>query len=129
MDKYMQRALNEAKATLAEGGHPYGAVIVRGTEIIGVGRNLMTQNNDPTSHGEIEALRNAGLQESFADTVMYTTAFPCLMCAGAIVKLGLPTVIIGAAWDGCESSQQFMAAHSIELEILDIPECQALLED
>ena len=41
----------------------------------------MIQNNDPLSHGEMEAIKAAGLQESYADTVLYTTAFPCLMCA------------------------------------------------
>ena len=64
MDKYMQIAIDEAKAAQAEGNYPYGSVLVRGTDIIGVGRNHMNTHNDPTSHAEIEVIRAAGLQES-----------------------------------------------------------------
>ena len=78
MDEFMAMAIEEASATKAEGGSPFGAVLVRGGEVIGRGRNLMIQNNDPLSHGEMEAIKAAGLQESYADTVLYTTAFPLL---------------------------------------------------
>ena len=66
MDKYMQIAIDEAKAAQAEGNFPYGSVLVRGTDIIGVGRNHMNTHNDPTSHAEIEVIRAAGLQENRA---------------------------------------------------------------
>ena len=127
MDKFMQAAIAEARATLAEGGYPYGAVLVRGENIIGAGRNLMIQHNDPTSHAEIEAIRAAGLQESYAGTVMYATAFPCLMCAGSIVVSGIPRVVVGATWPGCETSQAFMQSHGVEVVILELEACHALL--
>ena len=128
MDRFMQLALDEARASQREGGHPYGAVLVRNHEIIGVGHNHEIQNNDPISHGEIEAIRAAGLQKDYSDTILYTTAFPCLMCAGAIAKLQMPTVIFGATWPGCETSQAFMQANSIELVDLNLDECHQLLE-
>lgn len=127
MNRFMKQAVAEAKNALAEGNHPFGAVMVRNGEVLSLGRNRMLQDNDPTSHAEINALRNAGLQESYADTVMFASAFPCLMCAGAIVRLGVPRVIVGVSWPGCETSQQFMTAHGVELEILELPECRALL--
>lgn len=127
MDIFMQQAIEEAKAALAEGGYPYGAVLARGDELISTGRNQMLAKNDPTSHAEIEAIRAAGLQETFADTVMYASAFPCVMCAGAIVALGIPKVVVGATWSGCQSSQAFMQANGVELVILDLAECQALI--
>ncbi len=129
MDKFMQIAVTEARATQAEGGYPYGALLVRGQEIIGTGRNRVIQHNDPTSHAEIEAIRAAGLQESYDDTVLYATAFPCLMCAGPIVKLGIPKVVIGSTWPGCETSQEFMESHSVKLVILELEACQVLLAD
>ena len=89
MDKFMQVAIAEARATQAEGGYPYGAVLVRGEKIIGAGRNRMIQHNDPTSHAEIEAIRAAGLQETYDDTVMYATAFPCRFIYERIAGLGL----------------------------------------
>ena len=92
MDRYMQIAIDEAKAAQAEGNYPYGSVLVRGTEIMAVGRNHMNTYKDPTSHAEIEVIRAAGLQESYAGTI--------IMCAGPIVMLGIPEIIVGAIWEG-----------------------------
>ena len=128
MDRFMAIAIEEAKATKAEGGSPFGAVLVRGETVIGRGRNLMIQNNDPLSHGEMEAIKAAGLQESYADTVLYTTAFPCLMCAGAIVRYQIPRVIIGASWEHSAPSRDFMSAHGIELVEWRLEECYQLVE-
>jgi len=129
MDKYMQMAIQEAQATKNEGGSPYGAVLIRGDVIIGKGRNLSIQNNDPISHGEIEAIRDAGLQDTFEDTVLYTTAFPCIMCAGAIVRQGIPKVIIGASWEHNPTSREFMQSHGIELVEWKLAECYQLVDD
>ncbi len=128
MDKYMRLAIQEAQATKDEGGQPFGAVLIRAGEVIGRGRNLSIQNNDPLSHGEMEAIKAAGLQESYADTVLYTTAFPCLMCAGAIVRYQIPKVIIGASWEHNAPSRDFMQAHEIELLEWRLKECYQLVE-
>ncbi|MEO5887307.1 MAG: deaminase, partial [Anaerolineales bacterium] len=111
----------------AEGNFPYGSVLVRGTSIIGMGRNHMNTHNDPTSHAEIEVIRAAGLQESYADTIMYASAFPCIMCAGPIVMLGIPEVIVGARWEGCEASQAFMESNGVKITVLELAECKELL--
>ncbi len=128
MDRFMQMAIDEANATKAEGGSPFGAVLARGGEVLGRGRNLMIQNKDPLSHGEMEAIKAAGLRESYADTVLYTTAFPCLMCAGAIVRYQIPTVIIGASWAHNAPSREFMRSQGIELVEWRLPECYQLVE-
>ena len=128
MDTFMRMAIAEAEATKAEGGSPFGAALVRGDSVIGLGRNLMIQNNDPLSHGEMEAIKAAGLQDSYADTVLYTTAFPCLMCAGAIVRYQIPKVIIGASWEHNAASRDFMRSHGIELVEWRLDECYRLVE-
>lgn len=128
MNPYMQLAIEEARAAQAGGDYPYGAVLVRGDEIIGVGRNHMNTHNDPTSHAEIEALRAAGLQAGYTDTMMYASAFPCIMCAGPIAMLGVPRIVAGASWEGCESSQALMESHGVEIEILELEECKDLLK-
>ncbi|RPJ21616.1 MAG: nucleoside deaminase [Chloroflexi bacterium] len=127
MEKYMQIAIEEARAALAEGNYPYGSVLVRGGEIIGRGRNHMNTHNDPTSHAEIEVLRAAGLQATYAGTTMYASAFPCIMCAGSIVMLGIPELVVGASWEGCESSQAFLELHGVKIKILELEECRELL--
>lgn len=128
IDAYMQRSIDEAQKTKDEGGHPFGSVLVRDGEMIGIGHNRAVQNNDPISHGEIEAIRDAGLQDTYADTVLYTTAFPCMMCAGTIVKMGIPKVIIGASWKSSAPSRAFMASHGIELVELRLDACYELVE-
>ena len=127
MDTFMALAIQEAKNALAAGDYPFGSVLVRGDQIIGVGRNRMNTNNDPTSHAEIEVLRSAGLQESYTGTVMYASAFPCIMCAGPIVMLGVPKIIVGASWEGCESSRILMELHGVDIEVLELEECKELL--
>lgn len=124
----MQIAIEEARLALAAGDFPYGSVLVRGHQIIGRGRNHMNTHNDPTSHAEIEVLRAAGLQATYADTVMYASAFPCLMCAGPIVMLGVPRIIVGASWDGYEVSQAFLESHGVSLDVLELQECRDLLK-
>ena len=128
MNEFMLIAIDEAKAAQAEGNYPYGSVLVRGMEVIGKGRNCMNTHNDPTSHAEIEAIRAAGLQGTYADTVMYASAFPCIMCAGPIVMLGIPELIVGASWEGCESSQAFLESNGVKIQILELVECKELIK-
>jgi cytosine deaminase len=123
----MQLAVEEARAALAEGDFPYGSVLVRNGEIIGIGRNHMNTHNDPTSHAEIEVIRAAGLQATYADTVMYASAFPCIMCAGPIVMLGIPELVVGASWNGHEVSRAFLESHGVNIKILELEECKQLL--
>ena len=127
MDQFMRIAVEEARAAQTEGNYPYGSVLVRGGEIIGIGRNQMNTHNDPTSHAEIEVLRAAGLQATYADTVMYASAFPCIMCAGPIVMLGVPELIVGASWQGYETSRAFLESHGVKIKILELEECKQLL--
>ena len=127
MDEYMQLAIQEARAARDAGDFPYGSVLVRGDNVIGTGRNHMNTHNDPTSHAEIEVLRSAGLQASYADTVMYASAFPCLMCAGPIVFYGVPQLIVGASWPGHEVSRAFLESHGVKVTLLELEECRQLL--
>lgn len=129
MDTFMQIAIQEAKAAQSAGDYPYGAVLVREGEVIGRGRNQENTNNDPTSHAEMEALRAAGLQTTYADTVMYASAFPCIMCAGPIVMLGVPELVVGATWEGYETSRAFLESHRVKIKILELEECKQLLVD
>ena len=128
MDEYMKIAVQEAKAAQDAGDFPYGSVLVRGGTIIGIGRNHMNTHKDPTSHAEIEVLRAAGLQTTYTDTVMYASAFPCIMCAGPIVMLGVPKIIAGASWEGYEVSRAYLESHGVEIEVLELEECKDLIK-
>jgi cytosine deaminase len=127
VDKYMQLAIEEARAAQTTGDYPYGSVLVRNGEVISLGRNHVNTHNDPTSHAEMEVIRAAGLQPTYADAVLYASAFPCIMCAGPIVFLGIPEVVAGASWEGYEVSQAFLESHGVKVKVLELEEAKALV--
>ena len=98
----MQAALSLAKVAADKGDVPVGAIVVNDAgEILGTGQNLREQNNDPTAHAEIVALRNAS--EKFGswrldDLTIVVTLEPCAMCAGAILQSRIKRLVF-AAWD------------------------------
>lgn len=80
---------------LAGDGGPFGAVIVRGDEVIARGWNTVTSSNDPTAHAEVNAIRAACASlgtHSLAGCELYTSCEPCPMCLGAIYWAGLDRV-------------------------------------
>jgi tRNA(adenine34) deaminase len=95
----MGLALAEAERCLEHGDVPVGAVVARGGEVVGVGRNERERRQDPTAHAEILALQEAARALGswrVLDTVIYVTLEPCAMCAGAIVLARVPRVVYGA---------------------------------
>lgn len=97
MSIFIQKAMDEARVAQKEGGFEFGAVLVREGKIISTAHNSTHLNGDPTSHSELEVIRSLGLKENLSDTVMYGSAFPCLMCAGAIAFFKIPKIVIGAS--------------------------------
>ena len=93
--RLLRIAYDEAKAGFDEGGCPIGSVLARGGEVVSQGRNQRVQKGDPIAQGEMDALRKAGRQQTYRDTVLYTSLSPCMMCAGTIVQFGIPRVVIG----------------------------------
>ena len=128
MNEFMQKAMEEARTAQAEGGFAFGAVLVRDGKIISAAHNATHLNGDPTSHSELEVIRSLGSNEDLTTTIMYGTAFPCLMCAGAIAFFKIPKVVIGASWPGYESSLTLLESQGIEVELLDLEECRKLIE-
>ena len=98
----MQAALSLAKVAADKGDVPVGAIVVNEAgEILGTGQNLREQNNDPTAHAEIVALRNASEKLGswrLDDLTLVVTLEPCAMCAGAILQSRVKRLVF-AAWD------------------------------
>lgn len=122
----LTRAYELARKSYDEGGCPIGSVLARGSEILGQGHNQRVQKGDPIAHGEMDALRNAGRQSSYAGTTLYTTLSPCLMCAGTIVQFKIPRVVIGenANFGG---NEEFLHSHGVAVEIVDDTRCIELM--
>ncbi|WP_375437921.1 nucleoside deaminase [uncultured Hymenobacter sp.] len=128
MDEFMQAAIDEARQGRKEGGIPIGSVLMRNGEIVSRGHNKRVQELDPIAHGEMDALRNAGRQRTYRDTVLYTTLMPCFMCAGTIVQFKIPKVIVGEARTFGES-REFLESHGVEVVVLDLDECVEMMQE
>ena len=99
-EHFMHLALEEARCSGDE--VPVGAVLVDSNgEVLASAHNLREQKSDPTSHAEIEVIRQAAAKLAdwrLEETTLFVTLEPCVMCAGAIVAARVPRVVFGA-WD------------------------------
>ena len=97
-ERFMRLALAEAEGALEHDDVPVGAVLVRGGEVVGAGRNERELRQDPSAHAEMIALREGARALGswrLLDCVLYVTLEPCAMCAGAIVLGRVPRVVYG----------------------------------
>lgn len=97
--RWMKLALKEAERAFDLGEVPIGAVVVRNSDIVGRGHNLVERLKDPTAHAEIIAITAAceTLGSKFLDgCTLYVTLEPCPMCAGAIVWSRVDRLVFGA---------------------------------
>lgn len=96
----MKIAYDEAtEGMLADEGGPFGAVIVKDSEVIAAAHNEVLKSNDPTAHAEVNAIRKASRKLKrfdLSDCILYTTCMPCPMCLGAIFWARIGTVYFGA---------------------------------
>jgi creatinine deaminase len=120
------RCYDLARKSYDEGGLPIGSVLARGAEVIGEGHNQRVQQGDPIAHGEMDCLRNAGRQASYAGLTLYTSLSPCMMCAGTIVQFGIRHVVIAenANFGG---NEDFLRDRGVTVEIIDDPRCTELM--
>ena len=96
----MRLALDEARAAAAAGEVPVGAVVIRDSTVVAIGRNRMRDDHDPTAHAEMVALRAAAeaLGTSRLDGCdLWVTLEPCAMCTGAIALARIARLYFGAA--------------------------------
>jgi tRNA(adenine34) deaminase len=97
--RWMRHALGLARRAQLGGEVPVGALLVRGTDILGEGWNQPIVTSDPTAHAEIQALR-AGAKHMdnyrLGETTLYVTLEPCVMCVGAMVHARIERLVFGA---------------------------------
>jgi guanine deaminase len=84
-ERHLQRAIELAVANVAEGGGPFGAVVVASDGRVFEGQNRVTRDNDPTAHAEVVAIRRAAAVVGFdlSGAVLYASCEPCPLCLAA----------------------------------------------
>ena len=128
MNKFMQLAINEARINIITGdGGPFGAVIEKNGKVVGIGRNTVIRDNDPTAHAEIMAIRDACRNLSSHDLkncTLYASSYPCIMCMSASYWANIKEVFYSTSAQ--EAAQYGFKGHllakkfAVDLEIYPI---------
>ena len=130
MDPFMQAAIEEAEAGLADGGIPIGSVVVHEGVIVGRGHNRRVQQGSAILHGEMDALERTGRRPAafYRECTLYTTLSPCAMCSGTIVLYRIPRVVIGEN-HSFMGEETWLRSHGVDLEVLQDERCIALMRE
>lgn len=119
-DSYLREAVALARNNVAEGGRPYGALIVREGEVIARAVNTIHRTNDPTNHAEMVALREASQtlgRPNLSDCIVYASGRPCPMCHAAMRLAGIPTAYFAFTAEEAESYGLLSAGIYAELAL------------
>ncbi|MHA6797003.1 nucleoside deaminase [Pseudonocardia bannensis] len=98
-ERWLSEAVRLAVGNVADGGGPFGAVVVEGGAVLGQGVNRVTRDNDPTAHAEVVAIRAACRARgdfSLAGTVLYASCEPCPLCLAASLWSRVDRVVYAA---------------------------------
>jgi len=122
---FMQRAYELAQQAESFDEIPVGAVVVFQGKVIGEGFNQSIMLNDPSSHAEMNAIRQAGKTLNnyrLLDCTLYVTLEPCPMCAGLLVHSRIkrlvyasPDLKTGAAGSALNLIDNPLLNHQIEV--------------
>lgn len=99
---WLARTIELATDNVANGGGPFGAVIVRDGELLAEGQNRVTASLDPTAHAEVVAIRAACQvvgDFSLAGATLYTSCEPCPLCLSAALWARVDRVVFAADRD------------------------------
>jgi tRNA(Arg) A34 adenosine deaminase TadA len=96
---FVDQAFAMKRRAIESGDQPFGAVVVRGQEIVGFGPSRVVLKRDETAHAEREAIRDAQARlgrKDLSDCVMYSTSRPCSNCERAAADAKVARMYVGA---------------------------------
>ena len=129
-DPFLEAAIAEARAGLAEGGIPIGSVLVIDGRIVGRGHNRRVQKGSATLHAEMDCLENAGRLRAadYRRATLYSTLSPCDMCSGASLLYGIPRIVIGENRT-FRGPEDYLRERGVVLDVVDDAECVRLMRE
>lgn len=101
-EAFLREVISLANSNVEEGGGPFGALIVKDGEVVAVGENRVTRDNDPSAHAEVTAIRRAATalrSYSLAGCTLYTSCEPCPMCASTALWARVDAIVFAADRD------------------------------
>lgn len=96
--KFMARANTLAAAAARNGNTAYGALLVKDGQVLMEFENDAIISRDVTHHAETGIISAASVKFGpavLAQTTLYTSTEPCVMCCGAIRTAGIKKFIYG----------------------------------
>jgi tRNA(Arg) A34 adenosine deaminase TadA len=98
-EKYLRQAISLSMSSRAGGNHPFGALLVSPEgKVLLTAENRGPADQDSTAHAERLLMTEASKTlsaEVLSKAIMYTSAEPCAMCAGAAYWVGIAKVVYG----------------------------------
>ena len=120
-ERFMREAIQLSRLAAEHGNEPFGAVLVKGGEIVFTNENQIYTKHDPTFHGEAGLIREFCAQTAITDLheyTLYSSCEPCFMCSGAMVWTKLGRLVYAASnrdlenilgQAGCDCSEMVFA--------------------
>ncbi len=106
----------------AVGGIPVGCILVHGPTgtIISKGRNQRVQKHSNILHGETDCFENAGVSFKgrlvpWKESICVTSLSPCFMCTGAILKFGIPMVIVADSSSASADGEELLISKGVQV--------------
>ncbi|MBN1676744.1 MAG: nucleoside deaminase [Kiritimatiellae bacterium] len=99
-ERFIREAIALARRARDKGNHPFGALLVRGDEILLRAENTVVSDNDVTRHAELNLVSAASRRfaaETLAECAVYASTEPCAMCTGAIYWAGIGSIVYGCS--------------------------------
>lgn len=122
---FLQQAVNLAVENVEAGGRPFGAVIVEHGQVISTGVNQILASYDPTSHAELNAIRQAcqKLQRlSLKSCVVYASGQPCPMCLAAMRMAGIEKIVY--AYSNADAEPYGLSTEQVAMQLRQPPQQQ-----
>lgn len=120
----MQLAINEARKSAELGQYPLGSVVVLNNEVIATGHTTLHEENDPTVHAEINAIRLATKKlgaRYLPGAWLYTTQEPCPMCTSAAIWAKMEGIVFAASLEDALEVFQKQKGGSFTWRQIEIP--------
>ncbi|WP_144673937.1 nucleoside deaminase [Arthrobacter sp. U41] len=99
INRFLDQAIQLAAGSAADGGGPFGALVVTADGRVHTGVNRVTRDNDPTAHAEVVAIRTAAAAVANFDlsgAVLYASCEPCPLCLAAALWARVDLVYFAA---------------------------------
>lgn len=133
--EFLRIAVDQAIESVKQGGFPAGAVIVKDGEIISKGLSLGGLLNDPTSHAETSAIRQACTilkTINLNGATLYESLECCNMCFSVANWAGISRIVTGARktsemvkkefYEGEVWAKELNEKNNHKIELLYIPD-------